>query len=440
MGKAAIGSRTMNGQTYPAFARWAVLDAQGREMPVQDEAVLARFRTTFRLARTDEPGLSVVIPLPKVPPDPKKLRELVLREWLVPILRGRLVVDIAGQMIDAASAAVLAPAVLGPKVAAFVAEVATPKREPVELPELRHPLGKLVADRLGPQVLGELRAAYGRREIVTVRVPVALFPKETGERRGHMRLSLQQGDAKQEPFALRLRGDISVPDAAKLNVEGVASALVAEDGPLADFLADAEPPAHDTWIVTEQLKKSWRNARDTLPLIRSAPVRLHALLAVGAEDEVPDALLDFFWFEDDAAPKPPTPGGGPKPKPPQPAPPPEPPAPRPRQLVIEPRNGGFVLKAGPGLAAAGLPCRIRLRMAYDLEEGDPFKKWSPLDFDLDDEQSGIGIEAEAADVVERRGNALVIEAREPDFRVEVEGFDPHRDLEVRVHRLAEPGP
>jgi hypothetical protein len=36
-----------------------------------------------------------------------------------------------------------------------------------------------------------------------------------------------------------------------------------------------------------------------------------------------------------------------------------------------------------------------------------------------------------------RGNQLLIEARDRDFRVRVHGFDPNRDLEVRVNRLRE---
>ena len=91
-----------------------------------------------------------------------------------------------------------------------------------------------------------------------------------------------------------------MPRGALLRAYGVHSALLAAAGPVAEFLADAEPPAHDTWTVTGRLKERWKYALLTLTLIRTAPAKLHQLLAVGAERDLPDELLQFFWFEDPA--------------------------------------------------------------------------------------------------------------------------------------------
>ena len=440
MGKAAIGSRVYDGRTYPAFARWAVLDTEGREMPVEDERILARFREVFGLTRRDEPGLSVIVPRPKVAANVASVRRQVLTEWVVPILRNRLIVEINDQRIDRSAAATLAKDELGPAVAKFVAEVAHPSVAPVELPEVRaHPLKDVVPERLTAEALNELRAAYARSELVATRLPTIFMPKEGKERCAHVRVCLQRIDPDQKPFALRLRGDISVPDAAKLSVEGVMSALVAEDGPAAEFLADAEPPAHDNWMVTERLKAKWKYAPDTLKLVRRLPAKLHELLAAGAEEELPDELLDYFWFEGQDSARPQEPSGGRQPKPPQPGRP-DPPPPRPRRLTVQPETGGFMLKAGPGLTVTDLPCRVEARVAYDVEEGDPFKRWSPLDFDFSEETAGIEIDADGAEIVERQGYALVVEARDLAFRVRVGGFDPNRDLDIRVHRLADAEP
>ena len=101
-------------------------------------------------------------------------------------------------------------------------------------------------------------------------------------------------------MSLRLRDDITGPRGGVLRADGVHSALLADAGPVAEFLADAEPPAHDTWTITGILKDRWKYAPLTLNLIRTAPARLHQLLAVGAERDLPDELLQFFWFEDPA--------------------------------------------------------------------------------------------------------------------------------------------
>ena len=78
-------------------------------------------------------------------------------------------------------------------------------------------------------------------------------------------------------------------------------------------------------------------------------------------------------------------------------------------------------------------------MAYDLEDGDPLRSWSPYDFNLGDPDGDVEIEQDGATIVELRGNQLVIEARDQEFRVRVHGFDPNRDLEVRANRRLEGG-
>jgi hypothetical protein len=74
-----------------------------------------------------------------------------------------------------------------------------------------------------------------------------------------------------------------VPRGGLLRADGVHSALLADAGPVAEFLADAEPPAHDTWTITGRLKERWRYPAPTLNLIRTAAARLHQLLTAGVE-------------------------------------------------------------------------------------------------------------------------------------------------------------
>jgi len=202
------------------------------------------------------------------------------------------------------------------------------------------------------------------------------------------------------------------------------------------FLADAEPPAHDTWTITGRLKERWKYAPLTLNLIRTAPAKLHHLLAAGVEQDLPDELLQFFWFEDPA-------GSGKgrartkRQKRRTLDTPSDIPTPRPLQLMVDPERGGFTVRAGPGLNADLLPCQIRVSMAYDLEDGDPLRSWSPYDFNLGDPDGDIEIEQDGVRIVELRGNQLLIEARDLAFRVRAHGFDSNRDLEVRVNRLRE---
>lgn len=435
MGKAAIGTRTMSDRSsYSAFARWCVTDKERREMPVEEMTWLATFRNLFQLKRNGKSGVSIVVPLPRVSPDLVKLRRAILGEWLVPILRGRLVVEIQGEKIDAATAAELAASELGDVTAAFLATVARSNAVPDLLSELHPRSGGLNEDRISADKLAELRNRYARGEIVVVRAPVAVLPKKEAEKRGHIDLFLQQAAEGVPTFNLRLREDITVPDAGKLKTDGVLSALVAPSGPVADLLADAEPPAHDTWTVTTKLSENWRYASDTVRLIRAAPAKLHDLLAVGAAQELPDELLDLFWFEGDRS-EGPSERPGRYPKPPR----KEVgsiavPIGKPPQLRVDRADGGFVLRAGLGLVKELMPCQIRVRAAYDIEDGDPFKRWSPLDFELG-EDGAIDVEVEDAAIIRREDNTLIVEANTLMFRVVVTGFDSRRDLDIRVNRI-----
>ena len=435
MGKAAIGPRQVGDERYPAFARWAVVDHK-LERPIEDQQILRRFRHCFRLQRQEgETGLSVVVPWPRSGPDVDNIRRSVLTDWAVPILRGRLVFEIQGEVIDAAAARTLLPEVLDQGAARFV-EVAAMAEEPaIRLPELQaYPEKKLVEERLDPSVLEALRTAYSGGETVAVRIPLAIFPNQAEASRGHVDLLLAQAEAGSSPVSLRLRHDITVPRGGVLRADGVHSALLADAGRVAEFLADAEPPAHDTWTVTGRLKERWKYAPLTLNLIRTAPARLHQLLAVGVERDLPDELLQYFWFEDPAG----SGNGHTKRRPRRtPATPPVLPPPRPRQLTIDREDGGFTVRAGPGLTADLLPCQIQVSMAYDLEDSDPLRFWSPYDFNLGDPDGDVEIEHDGVGIVELRGNQLLIEARDPSFRLRVHGFDRNRDLEVRANRRRE---
>jgi hypothetical protein len=86
------------------------------------------------------------------------------------------------------------------------------------------------------------------------------------------------------------------------------------------------------------------------------------------------------------------------------------------------------VKAGPSLASDKLPLQIRVRVAYDVLRGDPFGKHSPYDFDL--ASNSLSIRATGAAFAAEGPGTLLIDALTPDFEVEVEGFDPRRDLAI----------
>ncbi len=70
-----------------------------------------------------------------------------------------------------------------------------------------------------------------------------------------------------------------------------------------------------------------------------------------------------------------------------------------------------------------------------LRRGNPFKKYDPRDYRL--EASPIRIVHEGLAEVQPSGQRVDFVATTLDFRLEVSGFDPHRDLKLKVEERSE---
>ena len=69
-------------------------------------------------------------------------------------------------------------------------------------------------------------------------------------------------------------------------------------------------------------------------------------------------------------------------------------------------------------------------MAYEVRSGNPFPKYSPLDFDVS--QKPIQIKLEGGKLLLHKENAVQIEVLGGNFSLAVSGFDPNRDLRVKT--------
>ena len=74
--------------------------------------------------------------------------------------------------------------------------------------------------------------------------------------------------------------------------------------------------------------------------------------------------------------------------------------------------------------------------AYDTVAGNPFKKYNKLDFDFA-KRNNVKIEdkSDCVQVLEARDNRFEVEVTGPEFDVEITGFDPHRDLKVKLNAV-----
>lgn len=206
-------------------------------------------------------------------------------------------------------------------------------------------------------------------------------------------------------------------------------ALIADDQAVSEFLGDAENPAHTGWSASaEKVAGGWRSAPDRLREIRQLLKRLHNVLVSAVETLEKDALVSIFSLPADDGSK----GASPKGenvRPPK-VPPLEPPVRAYRLTWLE---DGFKVQHGT-VSEDDLPIVIRVRVAYDVLRGNPFKKHTAADFDLTKNEIliqslGVGITVPAA-------NVMLIEVKNTHFAVNVSGFDPNRDLIIDVKRVS----
>jgi hypothetical protein len=75
-----------------------------------------------------------------------------------------------------------------------------------------------------------------------------------------------------------------------------------------------------------------------------------------------------------------------------------------------------------------------LELAYEGLDQDPFKAYDPFDFDLA-LAANHDITATGASVTERQANRIRFDVNEPEFALEVPGFDPNIRLRARLTYL-----
>jgi hypothetical protein len=87
-------------------------------------------------------------------------------------------------------------------------------------------------------------------------------------------------------------------------------------------------------------------------------------------------------------------------------------------------NGGFSVTATREVPEGAV---LTISVAYDTDGGNPIKNWQPADFRLD----YMTVEIEGGQLVEKSGNKIQARSTGNEgLKVEVQGFDPNRDLFV----------
>lgn len=429
MGQAVLKNHSIGNVYYPAHGFW--FDGRSEnglelQLPVRDEEEIASFKALFGVNRTDQTGLSVVVPylIDSVTED--TILAGVVNNYYFPILAGQLEVEVGDKVVNAETFLNVANHVEqnGAHIPfSFVKEISDALGA-TSVGCSTVPIGdtKLLPGHMTSDQIEEMKATFASGGLVHLRVPVTLHPKDRDSLTGSIDLFIKALGEEERTFSLFARGPITLPGEKNFGGAAARGAMIAHDGDVAEFLGDAENPAHTAWNSNaEKLTSQWNRPRKTLAAIRSSLRDLYGIVADQKEMQDDDALIDFFSIADKAQA-----AKGKKKRikkqkldiPPREA-----------AIRIRPVAGGFELLAGPGAEKWTFPRRIRVRMAYDMIGADPFKRFSRFDFDLKISKK-LNFEVEEGEIKIAKANVLYFDVKSAGFHLKASGFDLRRDLIV----------
>lgn len=416
-------------------------------LPTDDAAVVADFRRDFHLERNAESGLSIVVPWYELdgdePINAQRVIEAVLRGFFYPILMGHLSVEIASPALQLSlTAASILPTVehIGGQLASEMVPLIkfaewAQTRTPAEFHLLNAPpptnAPAWSADLVPAAVIKQVQQSLAQRQPIALKVPMFVRPRTNGPKSTFFNLFIEHSDEDREKPVF-IREELIISDVKAPRAPQVRSLVIVEDRPIAALLRDAETPAHTQWNQgTSNFKDKYLNGPGAIKFVSHSVSELLRIINQAEQEPDPTITIDFF-----SVPAPPEEEGDParRRKPRErdgggPPPPPPPPPPKPRSFRIEKIAGGFGIR--PGTPGAPLPQLLDIRVAYDVRRGNPLRKYHTADFDLG---SAPIRQANAKGLVVQSAaeNQMLVAVQNPDFYIDVTGFDEERDLYVKA--------
>ena len=297
--------------------------------------------------------------------------------------------------------------------------------EPGRAPKLRE-------DLFDSGHLERIKQLFAEGKRLAFHVPVSIQRSDSKAfRHTGYSVFIERDEALERAEDYFIRQGITIPEVTSLKHKGIRAIVSITDPVLSSFLGDAENPAHTDWERNNKwFKKRYRLGASTLDYVKSSPRELVKILTKPKKGRDENLLRHIFSLPFIAAEQP---GGKGR----------EPNASGNQEGTHEkPINGIFgstplqltAIKGGFSLTrntnTETLPKNIILQMAYEVRSGNPFKKYTPLDFDV--AAPPIRIALEGARILLSKQNMIHLEVQEMNFRISVTGFDMHRDLRIKT--------
>jgi hypothetical protein len=408
--------------------------------PLGDEET-DNFAKFWNLARTGEPGLSILIPYVDESVTQDEIRDAIIRQYFVAILEGTLICEIraagSSTVLDKSGMVSEAPKIEMIKAAALdrtademksaidlVAKSAAPNISEFQV-SIPDSLNSISEFSLSPEQIQQL--ANHLKSGNPLKISVSISAPDTASAKKPL-LSDTFTVLIQEAENLRSapiysRQGIIVPGTNNTKISGFVTVVLVGSGPLANVLGLSEGPAHEKWSdQTKKFREAFgtnTKAKRLIPIVRNLPQKLVSL-AVSQSGSLDERALDK-WM---TLPRSVELGRPQK----QPGSTPDRPASvinNPDTFSIHAIKGGFAIT--PGNATLQIGSIIEIRLAYSRAKGDPFKNWKKDDFML---ESNFKIEGTNVVDISGLGNLLSFKISNKLWEVRCTGFSPLLDLEI----------
>lgn len=419
------------------------------QMPFDGGERVTDFIKDFGLQRNLEPGLSIVVPYPFEKVSAREILRSVIVHYFYSILRNDLEVSVEGPGLPATL--VSSKTIKG--IAASLTWNGSRKEKkhappPFEfaswaieqqeagMPFILQKAGVEKAPEWSTALipegdLGKLRELFQQGHRIAVRVPLTI-EKKGGQKVGsHFDVFIEQDPAMERGDDYFVRGGMTISRIAMISAQrGICGLVVVDEQALSTLLGDAEGPAHTEWGTGEtRPDATYVRWKSRISFVKNSLGKLLLLLAP------PPEALDENWLRDIFSLDEPRKGGKTKKSKKKGSgernilPPPPPPPPRPKMFDTVKVDGGFRITSVAGVTQP--PSRIRLRVAYDTQRGNPLDVYSPLDFTFDPKGlEALTVKQKGVALSGSEQNTLVMEIMDPEFEVTVTGFDRLRDLYI----------
>lgn len=449
LGRSILKYHRVGTQPFKSDGYFGDFRSDGFALPIDKLSTLERFSQDFRLKRQANPGLSIVIPWYEADSDDglthTKVVFALLGGFFYPILMGHLAVVIetptSSLALDAASIATAVAKLSGDeaKELSSMLELATWAQTRLE-PEFHHLAAppsegaqKWTPALMSSEGILAIRTAFERREPVALRVHMHVQPRNGSPVPTFFNVFLEHSDLDSNKPVF-IRDELIITDVKAPRISQVRALVIVEDRALANLLRDAETPAHTQWnATTGNFKNKYKFGAGAIDFVRLAVSEILRIVNQSEQKPDPSITVDYFSIpippdanDDDAIParkrKPKEKKGDALPTPIPPLPP------TPRRFRIDRTRGGFSLR--PASPDTQVPFEVGVRVAYDIRKGNPLKKYHEADFQLG--KQPIRFEEHGVKVTAVDQNRMVVAITSTDFRLDVVGFDPDRDIYVRA--------